>query len=88
MTIEREWLKSKLDTDLFLSDGLISFPEIGIRDYQVDLENVEMLGSLQSGDEVWIFSSPKDDWESMCGRAGLALVRDNEIVGSYVIFVN
>lgn len=88
MTIEREWLKSKLDTDLFLSEGLISFPEIGIRDYEVDLENVEMLASLETDDEIWIFSSPKEDWKSMCGRAGLALVRDNQIVGSYVIFAN
>jgi hypothetical protein len=88
MEIEHQWLKYQINTIEFLSNRLVSFPEIGIRDYQVDLENVNLLQNLQSSDELWIYSSPKEDWDTLCGRAGIAQVRDNQIIDSYGIFMN
>jgi hypothetical protein len=32
------------------------------------------------GDEIWEFSSPPESWACLAGRAGIALVRDGEVV--------
>lgn len=37
---------------------------------------------IQDGDVVWRFSSPRESWMYLAGRAGLALVRDGQIVHS------
>ena len=38
---------------------------------------------IQDGDVVWRFSSPRESWMYLAGRAGLALVRDGQIVHSF-----
>jgi hypothetical protein len=32
--------------------------------------------AMQPGDELWTFVSPKESWENLAGRAGIAVVRD------------
>lgn len=43
---------------------------------------------FQKGDELWIFSSPKETWAGLCGRAGFAIVRDGEVVDVFVSVLN
>lgn len=43
---------------------------------------------FQSGDEFWIFSSPKDTWNQLAGRAGFAIVRDGEVVDVFVSVIS
>jgi hypothetical protein len=40
------------------------------------------------GDELWEFRSPKESWAHMCGRAGICLVRDGEVIGSKLTLMN
>ena len=40
--------------------------------------------NFQKGDEFWIFSSPKDTWNQLAGRAGFAIVRNEEVVDVFV----
>jgi hypothetical protein len=42
----------------------------------------------QPGDEVWRFSSPPESWRALAGRAGVALVRNGEIVEKFVTLMN
>jgi hypothetical protein len=35
---------------------------------------------MQSGDELWTWSTPKWTWDDMMGRAGLAVVRNGEVI--------
>ena len=35
---------------------------------------------IQEGDEVWEYDAPSDYWNTLCGSAGLALVRNGLIV--------
>jgi len=42
----------------------------------------------QPGDEVWRFSSPPESWRALAGRAGIALVRNGEIVEKFVTLMN
>lgn len=39
-----------------------------------------MKRDLQPGDELWEFCSPPDTWQNLCGRKGIAIVRDGTIV--------
>ena len=43
---------------------------------------------LQEGDELWEFRSPRESWANMAGRAGIALVRNGEVVASIVTRMN
>ena len=43
---------------------------------------------MLSGDELWEFRSPKESWAHMCGRAGICLVRDGEVISSKVTLMN
>jgi hypothetical protein len=36
--------------------------------------------AMQPGDELWTFVSPKESWENLAGRAGIAVVRDGNPV--------
>lgn len=40
-----------------------------------------LLAKMQPGDELWTFSSPREDWERLTGWEGIALVRGGEVVG-------
>ena len=42
----------------------------------------------QQGDELWEFDSPADHWVSLCGRAGIALVRNKKVVCAIVTEMN
>lgn len=35
----------------------------------------------REGDEIWRFSSPKEQWMALAGRGGIALIRDGRCVG-------
>ena len=43
---------------------------------------------LKPGDEIWEYDSPGDHWSSLCGRAGIALVRGDEIIFDIVTMMN
>lgn len=48
----------------------------------------EMVASMQEGDELWEFSNSNDAWQHLAGRAGIALVRNGEIVDCIVTVMN
>ena len=35
---------------------------------------------MVANDEIWDFDSPGDYWDSLCGRSGVALVRNDKII--------
>ena len=43
---------------------------------------------MQPGDELWTFSSSAQSWADLAGRAGVALVRDGEIIERMVTIMN
>lgn len=42
----------------------------------------ELLAKNPEGYEIWEYSSPPGSWEHLAGSAGIALVRNGEIVDS------
>ena len=43
---------------------------------------------MQPGDELWTFSSSPQSWRDLAGRAGIALVRNGQIVERLVTMMN
>jgi hypothetical protein len=48
----------------------------------------KLVASMQRGDELWEFSSAPHTWQHLAGRAGIALVRNDEIVDSIITAMN
>jgi hypothetical protein len=44
--------------------------------------------AMRSRDELWEFSSPPESWQGLCGRAGIACVRDGRIFATIVLAMN
>jgi hypothetical protein len=43
---------------------------------------------MQPGDQLKSFFSPDESWLALAGRAGYAIVRQDEVVDSFVTFLN
>jgi hypothetical protein len=43
---------------------------------------------MQPGDELWTFSSSPQSWRDLAGRAGIALVRNGQIIERLVTMMN
>ncbi len=51
-------------------------------------ELLHMIDIKRTGDELWRFSSPPETWQRKCGSAGIALVRDRQIVHAIITMRN
>jgi hypothetical protein len=47
-----------------------------------------LTAQMQPDDEIWEFSSPPESWQLLMGWAGIALVRDGEVIDSIVTEMN
>jgi hypothetical protein len=47
-----------------------------------------VLGAWRDGDEFRGFNSPPDTWQNLCGRKGVALVRDGVAITGYITELN
>ena len=41
-----------------------------------------------AGDRFYRFSSPQEDWDILCGREGIALCRDGQVIDCIVLIMN
>jgi hypothetical protein len=48
----------------------------------------EMVDSMKEGDELWEYSSSEAAWQHFAGRAGIALVRNGEVVDAITTSLN
>lgn len=48
----------------------------------------EIKSAMDPGDEVWEFCSPPQSWEKLCGRAGVCIVRQRQIIDGIVTMMN
>ncbi len=44
---------------------------------------LDFLAHMMEGDELWQYSSPREDWENLVGETGVAIVRDGEVVSIF-----
>lgn len=52
------------------------------------MELEELLAVLRNGGELRKFRSPPESWKNLCGRAGYAIVKDGNVLWSWVTMMN
>lgn len=48
----------------------------------------KLVAEYVENDEFWVFCTPRDTWQHLFGRAGVALVRDGKVVEAIVTVMN
>lgn len=90
--IPKEWLTKCLvsrETKLFTQiERDEKIKEIEIRFINLRSEWERAFGEIGNEDEIWEFDSPSDHWASLCGRAGVALVKAGQPISGIVVEMN
>lgn len=90
----RSWFprREEFNRNSFASEPKPDIPKVWLTQKLDDEEAAEwqweFRGRMQEGDELWEFDSPAHFWEHLAGRAGIALVRNGEVVASRVTRLN
>ena len=90
--VPKEWLVKKLTlqecelehtTEISSGDSQLVVPFGYLNDKWVYLKSL-----MLTNDEIWDFESPPDHWDSLCGRSGVALVRNDKVVFTIITSMN
>lgn len=55
-------------------------------DMIADYRTQEIINArIKPGDVIWTFNSPQWTWSSLCGRGGILVKRDDEVVAVYML---
>lgn len=90
-----EWLTERVTLEEFAAgaganlqeaDGAPAILFLGGGQARRDLAALAL--RIIDGDEIWTYSSPRESWAKLMGRAGYALVRDGRIVANAVTAMN
>ena len=87
----KEWLKKRISIEEAEQKNLVEDERLGPDPvpFGFQIERWSALkGQIQEGDELWEFSSPKETWVNLCGRAGICIVRNGKVLDSIVTMMN
>ncbi|TWT60891.1 hypothetical protein [Rubinisphaera italica] len=48
----------------------------------------KLRAQMQEGDQLWLASSPDEEWDALMGFEGILLVRNGHVVNSFVTKMN
>ena len=85
INLPREWLKERTSLEKEV-ERCRELPD-SARETLIHLMT-EFASEMDSTDELWRFSSPPESWKRMCGSAGMAIVRNGDIVAAYQLIMN
>ena len=54
----------------------------------VPTEWERLKAKMLPGDEIWFFASDAESWRQLAGREGYALVRDGDVIDTFVTGIN
>ena len=89
--MQKEWLIRKTTVEEAEQKHLVNDDRLGSEPVPFGFQNKEWLKfreRIRPGDELWEFSSPSETWKLLCGRAGISLVRENEIINNIITVMN
>jgi len=87
----KEWLKNKTTVEECERKHLIEDERLGPAPVPFGFQHREWMDfkrQIKKGDELWEFCSPPETWKHLCGRAGICIVRDGEIIAIIVTIMN
>jgi len=82
--VPSSWLIESVDVDEIESDWLDKPGPYGVPNE----EWKKLKSQMKKGDEIRAFSSPRDFWENLAGRAGYALLREGKAIAGIVTIMN
>jgi hypothetical protein len=83
-TMNKEWLTTKTTVAELEAKHMHKGKPFGYQNAKWEA----LKAKIVNGDELWEFSSPPESWRSLAGRAGVALVRDGEVIDSIVTILS
>lgn len=89
--MHKEWFKKKITREQAEVEHTVEDPRLGPPAIPFGFQNAEwrkMVAMMKDGDELWAFCSEIESWQILCGRAGISLVREGEIIESIVTMMN
>ncbi len=89
--MDKDWLTRKLTVEEAEAENLVSDERLGLTPVPFGYCNSEwrnLRAQIQPGDELWEFTSPAESWAQLFGRAGIALIREGEVVDSITTMMN
>jgi hypothetical protein len=87
----RDWLSKRLTVQEIEAEHSVTDERLGPDPVPFGFINdrwKKLTAQMQPGDELWSFSSPPETWQRLCGRAGIALVRNGEIIDTLTTRMN
>lgn len=84
-------LKRKLSVEEAEAENLVADAYLGpvpIPFGWCNAEWVALLARMQPGDELWEFRSSDESWLHRAGRAGIALVRGDQVIATVLTRMN
>ncbi len=94
--MKREWLQKKLETTDYVTLASEELLSCGLVDKTAERELLEGLAkgptpgrwkefirTMEPGEELWYYKSPKETWDILSGCAGYAIVRKGEVISSF-----
>jgi hypothetical protein len=91
LRMQAEWLQKRITVAEAEARHMVLSDKLGPHPVPFGYQNArwrELIGETQDGDELWEFASSPESWQQLAGRAGIALVRNGEIVASIVTRLN
>lgn len=87
----KNWLQRQLTIEEAETRNMVCDSRLGNEEVPFGFMNKEwktLITRMIEGDELWEFNSPEDTWENLCGRAGIALVRNGEVIDTLITMMN
>jgi hypothetical protein len=82
-SVYRGWLRRRLTVREAEERNLVHHRALGGDAVPFGFRNNEwraLLAKIADGDEIWEFRNSESSWQLLRGRAGVALVRDGEVI--------
>lgn len=88
--IPQEWLKEQVSVTEAEATHTYSKPPIiaGIPFGFANADWIEFKSLMQSGDELWFYSSPQESWDELMGTEGYVIIREGKIIAEMVTALN
>ncbi|MBA2115479.1 hypothetical protein [Bremerella alba] len=87
-TVPKQWLTAQTTLQEIMATCNNEDPQIAAVAQHYLNQAAPLLKQMQPEDELWNYSSPTSHWESNRGDAGLAIVRNDEVIDSMCMVRN
>lgn len=87
-TVPKEWLTAQTTLQEIMATCNNEDPQVAAVANHYLNQAAPLFQQMQPGDELWNYSSPSGHWANNQGDAGLAIVRNGEIIDSMCMVRN